>query len=171
MHFSLLEKFGASLLVCAWLIYGANFLGNVLVRTPEGGVHAAAPAAAEKTAAAPATAAAPVDFAELLATADPAAGEKVFGKCKSCHTVEAGGANKVGPNLHGVVGRPVAHAAGFAYSPALTALGGEWTTERLNGYLEKPSAFAAGTKMTFAGLGKPEERAAVIVWLKKQGGG
>lgn len=171
MHFSLLEKLGASVLVCAWLIYGTNFLGDVLVHVPEGSSHAAVPAAAEKKPEAAAQSAQPtVDFNQLLAAADPAAGEKVFAKCKSCHTAEAGGGNKVGPNLHGVVGRPVATAPGFAYSPALSGLGGNWTEDRLNTFLEKPAAYASGTKMTFAGLSKAEDRAAIIAWLKKEGG-
>ncbi len=170
MHFSLVEKLGGSVLICAWLLYGSNFIGNLLVPAPVTESHAAAPAASGKEAAAPASSAPAVDFTQALAAADPAAGEKVFGKCKSCHTADSGGANKVGPNLHGIVGAPLGHIAGFAYSPALTGLGGQWTVERLNVFLEKPAAFAPGTKMTFAGLAKVEERAAVIAWLKKQGG-
>ncbi len=156
MHFSLLEKLGASALICAWLLYGANFLGNTLVSVDE---HVAQLPGAETQEAAD-TAAAPAeepaaDLGTLLAAADPAAGEKVFGKCKSCHGVEAGGPNKVGPNLHNVVGADKAHHADFAYSAALAGMEGTWTYENLDQFLTNPKAYVAGTKMSFAGLSKP----------------
>jgi cytochrome c len=168
MHFSLLEKIGASVLISAWLIYGANFVAHVLVPVappPGGAVHAAAPR--DEAPAEPAAAAGPEkSIGELLAQADPAAGEKVFGKCKACHAADAGGAHKVGPNLWGIVGRPAASAAGFSYSAALTGKGGEWTYENLNVFLAAPKEFAQGNKMTFAGLKDPQDRAAVIAWLR-----
>ena len=108
------------------------------------------------------------DFATLLASADPAAGEKVFGKCKSCHKVD--GSESTGPHLNGVVDRAVASVAGFGYSDALKGLGGNWDATRLNDWLTSPKAFAPGTKMTFAGLAKPEDRANVVAYLKSLGG-
>ena len=103
----------------------------------------------------------------MLAAADPAAGEKVFNKCKACHNAEKGGANQVGPNLWNVVNSSIAHHDGFPYSTALAARSGEkWTYDELNVYLTSPKAFAPGTKMTFAGLSKPEDRAAVIAFLR-----
>lgn len=111
-----------------------------------------------------------VPFATLLASADPAKGEAVFAKCKSCHTIEEGAPNGIGPNLHGVVGEGVGvGAGGFAFSDALKGVGGEWTFEKLNEWLTSPKAFAPGTKMTFAGLPKPEDRANLIAWLNTQG--
>ena len=100
-----------------------------------------------------------------LAAADIASGEKLFKKCAACHTVDSGGANKVGPNLWGVVGRTKATVAGFAYSEALKGIGGVWSFEDLDKFLTKPKEFAKGTKMGFAGLKKPEDRAAIIGWL------
>ena len=112
------------------------------------------------------------DLGTLLAAADPAAGEKVFAKCLSCHTVDQGGAHGIGPNIYGIVGKPIGkHAAGFAYSSALADHGGDWTYENLDPWLASPASFAPGTKMSFAGLSKPEDRANVIAFLKSKGGG
>jgi cytochrome c len=102
-----------------------------------------------------------VDFATLLASADPAKGERVFSKCRACHKLEKG-ANGTGPTLHGVVGRPVDSIDGFAYSGALEEVADVWTPEHLNGFIENPRSFAPGTKMGFAGLKKPEDRANLI---------
>src|SRR5688572_8956756 len=109
-------------------------------------------------------------IAALLQTADPAAGEAVFRKCAACHTVNQGGANQIGPNIFGVMGAPIGgHAAGYAYSEALRGKGGSWTFEAMNDWLRSPRQFAPGTKMTFAGLSNPEERANLIAWLNTQG--
>lgn len=112
------------------------------------------------------------DLGTLLASADPAAGQKVFAKCSSCHTADQGGANGIGPNLYGTVGEPIGMGkAGFAFSGALSGHGGNWTYENLFDWLKSPSAFAPGTKMTFAGLSSGQDRANVIAYLKQQGGG
>ena len=111
-------------------------------------------------------------LANLLAKADLAKGEATFAKCTSCHTINAGGANGLGPNLHGVVGEAIGQGAGgFAFSDALKTkgAGGKWTFDLLNEWLTSPKAFAPGTKMTFAGLSKPEDRANVILYLNSQG--
>lgn len=106
----------------------------------------------------------------LLASADVAAGEKVFAKCAACHTVNQGGANGIGPNLYATVGEAIAQGkAGFAFSDALKSKGGEWTFDNLDHWLKSPREFAPGTKMTFAGLGNPVDRANLIAWLNTQG--
>ena len=113
--------------------------------------------------------AAVVPIAMLLPTADAAKGAEVFKKCAACHNADPGGANAIGPNLYGVIGKPRAAHAGFAYSDALKGKAGTWDFDSLNAWLTSPRAFAEGTKMTFAGLSKPEDRADVIAYLNKQG--
>jgi cytochrome c len=101
---------------------------------------------------------------------DVAAGEKVFAKCSACHTATQGGANGIGPNLWGVMGQPIGkHAAGFAYSSALSGKGGNWDWDTMNAWLKSPAAFAKGTKMSFAGLSKIEDRAAISLYLNSLG--
>lgn len=105
----------------------------------------------------------------LLASADVAAGEKVFAKCAACHTVNQGGANGIGPNLWAAMGKPHGHVPGFAYTDALKKVPGNWTFEAMDAWLKSPREYAPGTKMTFAGLGNPAERANLIAWLNTQG--
>lgn len=113
--------------------------------------------------------AAAVPLANLLAAADPAKGEAVFAKCAACHTVNAGGANGIGPNLFGALGKPHGHVAGFAYSDALKSVPGNWDFEGMNAWLTSPRKYAPGTKMSFAGLSSAEDRANLIVYLNSQG--
>jgi cytochrome c len=113
--------------------------------------------------------AAEVPIATLLATADAAKGETIFKKCVACHTIASGGANGIGPNLYATLGKPLGGHAGFAYSDALKGKGGSWTFEAMNEWLTNPKKYAPGNKMTFAGLGNPEERAAVLLYLNSQG--
>ncbi|MGB1208250.1 MAG: c-type cytochrome, partial [Paracoccaceae bacterium] len=95
-----------------------------------------------------------------------AKGEKVFRKCKSCHAVGAGAKNKSGPQLNGVVGRPIGGVDGFRYSKPMAGQGGVWTPEALAGFLANPRGYMKGTKMSFAGLKKEADLAAVIEFLK-----
>ena len=105
-------------------------------------------------------------FEELLASADPEKGAKVFRKCTACHKLEDG-ANGTGPNLYDIVDRPVASVNGFTgYSAAMLAHGGNWTPEVLDSFLTKPSSYISGTSMSFAGLKKPQDRADVISYLQ-----
>ena len=106
-------------------------------------------------------------IANLLAAAasDPTKGAQVFKKCASCHSIEQGGANGIGPNLYGTMGKPHGHVPGFAYSAALKGKAATWGWEEMNAWLLSPKKYAEGTKMTFAGLSKGEDRAALMLYL------
>lgn len=108
----------------------------------------------------------PIAF--YLASADPAKGAQVFKKCAACHTDTKGGPNGVGPNLWGALGKAHGHVPGFPYSDALKSVPGVWDWDSMSAWLKSPKAYAPGTKMTFAGLSKPEERANLIAYLNQQ---
>jgi len=105
-------------------------------------------------------------LAELMATASAEKGQKIFKKCKACHSADNGGRNLVGPNLWNIVGRARASHEGYSYSDAMKAKGGTWTYEDLFTFLKKPKNFVPGTKMGFAGLKKPGDRAALLAYLR-----
>ena len=130
--------------------------------------------APEEAAGGAAEAVLPPDWGTVLPTADLAAGEAAFARCKSCHTINAGGANGIGPNLFGVVGGPVMHSAGFAYSDAMQAHKAEaptWTLDQMDQFLTAPGRYVPGTKMSFAGIRDTQTRVNLIAWLRSQGSG
>ena len=108
-----------------------------------------------------------IDIAALMALGDLAAGEKVFKKCAACHSINKGGKNNIGPALYNVVGRKVGAINDYKYSKAFSEYDKEWTFEELNGYLIKPAKWIKGTKMAFAGLKNPKDRAAVILYMNE----
>lgn len=114
----------------------------------------------------------PPDWGTLMPTADLAAGEAAFARCQACHNIAAGGANQIGPNLFGVVGRPVASHGGFAYSDAMkghTAVDATWTLDALDHFITAPGRYVPGTKMSFAGLRDTPTRVNLIAYLRSQG--
>jgi len=110
----------------------------------------------------------PIAF--YLQTADAAKGEAVFKKCAACHNADPGGANALGPALFGTMGKPLAHHPAFAYSDALKGVGGTWDWDKMSAWLSNPKKFAPGTKMTFAGLSNPQDRADIMLFLNSRGG-
>jgi len=108
----------------------------------------------------------PFPQAEWVSAMDAAKGAKVFNKCKSCHNVNNGGANGTGPNLYNIVGNLAGAKSGFSYSGAMAGSGVTWSYEALDGFLTKPSKYMSGTKMSFIGLKKAKDRAAVIEYLR-----
>ena len=107
-----------------------------------------------------------VKLAEVLPKATAEVGQAAFKPCSTCHTVVKDGPNKVGPNLFGILTRAKGSHEGFAYSAAMKEKGGNWGYEELYAFLAGPKAYVPGTKMSFAGLKKPEDRAAVIMYLR-----
>ena len=108
-----------------------------------------------------------VDIAALLAMGDIAHGEKVYKKCKACHSIKQGGGNKIGPALWNVIFRPVGSITDYKYSKALSSYGKEWTWEEMNGFLIKPSKWIPNNKMGFGGLKSEKDRASVILYLNQ----
>ncbi len=133
-------------------------------------VAAEEPAGGEAAGAGAAPAAVPVG--QLLAGADATAGAAVFKKCQSCHSIEKGGPNKVGPDLWGLVNRPVATHEGFSYSAGMKdfSKGGQetWTFDHLNHFLSGPKAYVKGTAMGFAGIKNDKERANLLAYIREQ---
>jgi cytochrome c len=109
-----------------------------------------------------------IDLATLLKTADIDRGIKIFKKCATCHSINKGEAAKVGPNLYAVLGRKRGSMSGFSYSKAMIEKGGSWDAESINQFIAKPREYLPGTKMAFAGLKKPQDRADIILYLQKQ---
>ena len=167
-----INKIIASILLVALLIIGISKISNIIfkvdkldssaykVELPDDG---AKQISKEKTMKAEDE----VDISALMALGDIAHGEKVFKKCSACHSIEAGGGNKIGPALYNVVGRKIAAVEDYKYSKALVEYEKNWSFEELNGFLVKPQKWIKGTKMAYAGLRKEKDRASVILYLNK----
>lgn len=166
-----INKIAGGVLAALLILMGVRILGEGLYEVEP--LHKAAysvPGLPEETApagGAPAADAGP-SFEEALAKADPAKGKTVSAKCQTCHSIEKGGPNKIGPDLWGVVGRPVASHAGFSYSDALKKVGGNWDFMKIEHFVTSPRSFAPGTKMTFAGISNTQDRANLLAYLNTQ---
>ena len=166
-----LNKILGAVLGTLLFVMGIGFLAEAIYHPIEGrGPGYALPEPTEEAAAggeaAPAEEVTPLPV--LLASADAAAGKAAVRKCQSCHNFEKGAGNKQGPELWGVVGRPEGSHEGFAYSDALmahNAAGDVWTYENINHFITAPAEYAPGTKMKFAGVKDPVERANILAYL------
>jgi cytochrome c len=107
------------------------------------------------------------DIMALFASVSADEGKKIFKKCAACHSIAKGGGNKIGPGLYNVLGRQIGSLPDYKYSKSMAAYGKKWTPEEMNGFLIKPKDWIKGTKMSFAGLKSPKERAAVILFMNK----
>jgi len=164
------NKILAAFLVAGIIAMLSGFVAHKLVKPQQLAENAykievsTAPAAGGTAAAAPENA---EPIKKLMAKADIAQGEKISKLCASCHTFGKGEPHRIGPNLSGIIGR-ARGAANFAYSDAMKSVGGSWNEDNLNEFLWNPKKSIPGTKMTFVGLKKPEDRAALIKWLGMQ---
>lgn len=164
------NKIFAAILVAGITAYLAAFVADKLVHPVEKlEKNAVEVEGGEVAGSGPAKKAGPEPIMHLIASADVARGEKLSKACAACHSFDNGGANMVGPNMYGVVGKAKAGKAGFAYSDGMKAKGGTWDYDSLNKFLYKPKAYIDGTKMNYVGLKKPEDRAAMIAWLRTLG--
>lgn len=154
-----------------WTLFGGIVaLGSMILtgeyfhsETPEKGGYEVADAAPAEGGGA--EAAKPTNFA----AGDVAKGSETFKKCASCHSITSGGANGIGPNLYAVMGKKHGATGGFAYSAGMLAKAGNWDFEGMDAWLKSPKKYVEGTKMSFAGLSKPEDRADVIAYINAQG--
>ncbi len=162
-----LNKIAGAVLFTLLVYLGVQNLGGVMFATEPADPTAYVVEGVEEEGAVAAVAAVveEVSITELLQTASVEKGAKVAKKCVSCHSFDAGGANKIGPALYGVVDRGIGQHGGFNYSGALAGKDGAWDYDALNGFLENPKKWAAGTNMAFAGLRKAKDRANIIAYL------
>ena len=167
-----LNKIAGALLGTLLLVMGLGMLGDVIFSPHKpivAGYDLPAAEAAPKAGAAQAAAAPSVPLPQLLAKADAKKGEAQVKACAACHSFDKGGANKIGPNLYGVVDRPKGSVAGFGYSAAMKdagAKGAKWDYAMLDAFINNPKAAVPGTSMGYAGLKDADKRADVIVYLR-----
>ena len=166
-----LNKILGAILATGLVILGLRQVSDVAFTVPAPAKAGYAVAVQEAASEGPAVADTPPDWGTVLPKADVAAGQTVSTKCASCHNFVAGGPDMTGPNLYGVLGRKPGSHPGFAYSSGMTDFGGKtpvWDYDHIYMFLAGPQAYIAGTKMTFVGLKKPEDRINLIAWLRQQ---
>ncbi|OJW47213.1 MAG: hypothetical protein BGO67_02845 [Alphaproteobacteria bacterium 41-28] len=165
------NKIAAAILIALLTIKGADLISNILIHPKmlkENAFKIAGVSTAQQAAGGKEEKQGPAPIEPLLATASAEKGAIVFKKCASCHTIEAGGPNRIGPNLHNIVGAQKAKHAGYTYSQGMEKKGGSWTYDDLNIYLYSPRDYVPGTKMSFAGIKDDKERADLIAYLRKE---
>ncbi|TAM99311.1 MAG: cytochrome c family protein [Rhizobiaceae bacterium] len=164
------NKMIGALLGTIFVVFTIALLSDAIFSSPKPEKEGFAIKAEETAAATAAKPAAPVEIGPLLAKADAKKGEQIFHRCEACHDGTKGGPNKVGPNLWGVVGRPIASHPGFSYSAGMKKFSDEskkhWTYQLISEFITQPRKEVPGTAMGFAGLDDAQERADVISFLR-----
>ena len=167
-----MNKIIVSIVFAIILVLGINKITDVIfyVEKPEKSAYQVANVTTSASTTSAETSSANSDTGNIMAlfaSTSAAEGAKVFKKCAACHSVNEGGANKIGPALWGVLGRKAGSLSDYKYSKAMTAYGKSWSFEEMNGFLIKPKDWIKGTKMSFAGLKNAKERAAVILYMNE----
>ena len=167
-----MNKIIVSIVLAIILVLGINKIADIIffVKKPEKSAYQVATVttvASTTSAEAGSVSSESGNIMALFASTSVAEGAKVFKKCAACHSIAEDGGNKIGPALWGVLGRPAGSIPGYKYSKAMAAHGKSWSFEEMNGFLTKPKGWIKGTKMSFAGLKKAKERAAIILYMNE----
>jgi len=164
-----MNKIVASIILAVILILGINKITDIIfyVEKPEKSAYQIASVSTSTTTEtiSASSSSGSGEIMALLASASVADGKKLFKKCAACHSIAKGGGNKIGPALWGVLGRQAGLVSDYKYSKAMTSHGKAWSFEEMDGFLTKPKDWIKGTKMSFVGLKKETERAAVILYM------
>ena len=166
-----MNKIIVSILLALILVVGINKISNVIysVEKPEKSAYQVASVSDTKKSTTETNSEnkSGGDIMALFASVNLSDGEKTFKKCAACHSIAKGGANKIGPALYNVIGRQAGSLPDYKFSKGMVAYGKKWTPQEMNGFLENPKGWVKGTKMAYAGLKNPKERAALILFLNK----
>ncbi len=164
-----INKIITAILVTILVVFGIGKISNIIFDKDDKNIVAYKVEAPEGSSVQAKTSESSLDINSLLAMGSIEHGEKVFKKCKACHSIKQGGGNKIGPKLWNAMFRPVGAITDYKYSKALSSYGKEWSWEEMNGFLIKPSSWIKGNKMGFAGLKSEKDRASVILYLNQNG--
>ena len=166
-----MNKIIVSILLALILVVGINKISNVIysVEKPEKSAYQVASVSDTKKSTTETNSEnkSGGDIMALFASVNLSDGEKTFKKCAACHSIAKGGANKIGPALYNVIGRQAGSLPDYKFSKGMVAYGKKWTPQEMNGFLENPKGWVKATKMAYAGLKNPKERAALILFLNK----
>ena len=164
-----MNKIIVSIVLVIILILGINKITDVIyyVEKPEKSAYQVATETTVASTASAETSSGTGDIMAVFASTSAAEGAKVFKQCLACHSIAEGGKNKIGPALWGVLGRQAGSLPDYKYSKAMAAHGKKWSFEEMDGFLLKPKNWIKGTKMSYAGLKKEKDRAAVILYMNE----